>query len=69
MKEGYVMTMTSQIAKDTPAARRFRLITPLVVLLALAALIMAPGLIGALGHDHGARAPDVVTLTPDEPEG
>jgi hypothetical protein len=63
------MTMTSQIANDTPAARRFRLIAPLVVLMALAALIMAPGFIGGLGHNDGAGAPHIVTLTPDEPEG
>ncbi len=63
------MTMTSQIAKETPAARRFRLIAPLVVLLGLAVLIMAPSVIGALGHDDGMGTPHVVTLTPDEPEG
>ena len=63
------MTMSSLIAKDTPAARRFRLIAPLVVLLGLAALIMAPGFIGGLDHDDGAGAPHIVTLTPDDPEG
>jgi hypothetical protein len=63
------MTMTSQIAKDTSAARRFRLIAPLVVLLGLAALIMAPGFIGGLGHDADEGAANMVTLTPAAPEG
>ena len=63
------MTMTSQIAKDTPAARRFRLIAPLVVLLGLAALIMAPGFIAVFSHDDGAGVPRIVTLTPAPPEG
>jgi hypothetical protein len=35
--------MTSNLAYDTPAARRLRRIAPLVVLLGLMALIMAPG--------------------------
>jgi hypothetical protein len=40
------MYLTSEIMKDTLAARRFRLLAPLVVLLALAALTLAPGMIG-----------------------
>jgi hypothetical protein len=32
--------------EDTLAARRFRLLAPLAVLLALAALTLAPGIIG-----------------------
>jgi len=63
------MTLTSQLAYDRPAARRFRRFAPLVVLLGLAAAIMAPGFITGLDHDERARAPDVVTLTPDAPEG
>jgi peptidoglycan/LPS O-acetylase OafA/YrhL len=63
------MTLTSNLAYDTLAARRFRRIAPLVVLLGLVALIMAPGFIARLGHDDGVRAPNVVTLTPDSPEG
>jgi hypothetical protein len=49
-KEGTSMTLTSQIAHDTPAAHHLRLIAPLVVLLGLALLIMAPGFFAGLGH-------------------
>jgi peptidoglycan/LPS O-acetylase OafA/YrhL len=64
------MTLTSSLAYDTPAARRFRRLAPLVVLLGLMALIMAPGIITLLGQDDGAVAPPtVVTLTPATPEG
>jgi hypothetical protein len=63
------MTMTSQIVNDTPAARRFRLIAPLVVLLGLAALIMAPGFIRGLGLGDDGGTPNIVTLAPDAPEG
>jgi hypothetical protein len=66
--EGCAMTMTSQIANDTPAARRFRLIAPLVVLLGLAALIMGPSWIGSFGGGDGGT-PHMVTLAPDAPEG
>jgi hypothetical protein len=69
LKEGCAMTMTSQIANDTPAARRFRLIAPLVVLLGLAALIMAPSLIGSFSGGGNGGAPSMVTLAPDAPEG
>ena len=40
------MYLTSEIVKDTLAARRFRLLAPLAVLLALAALTLAPAIIG-----------------------
>ena len=40
------MYLTSEIVKDTLAARRFRMPPPLGVLLALAALILAPAIIG-----------------------
>jgi hypothetical protein len=40
------MYLTSEIVKDTLAARRFRLLAPLIVLLALAVLTLAPGIIG-----------------------
>ena len=63
------MTLSSTLAYDTPAARRFRRIAPLVVLLGLVALIMAPGLITQLNQDDGVRAHDVVSLTSDVPEG
>ncbi len=63
------MTLSSTLAYDTPAARRFRRIAPLVVLLGLVALIMAPGLITRLNQDDGVRAHDVVSLTSDVPEG
>ena len=40
------MYVNSEIVKDTPAACRFRLLAPLALLLALAALTLAPGIIG-----------------------
>ena len=40
------MYLNSEIVKDTLAARRFRLLAPLAILLALAALILSPGIIG-----------------------
>ncbi|HEX5796581.1 MAG TPA: hypothetical protein VFY19_12135 [Geminicoccaceae bacterium] len=39
------MSLTSKIVNESPAARRFRLLAPLVALLALMALMMAPGII------------------------
>ena len=52
------MYLTSEIVKDTLAARRFRLLAPLAVLLALAALTLAPAIIGIsstarFSSDHG----------------
>jgi hypothetical protein len=40
------MYLTSEIVKDTLAARRFRMLAPLATLFALAALTLAPGIIG-----------------------
>ena len=40
------MYLTSEIVKNTKAARRFRLLAPLAALLALAALTLAPSIIG-----------------------
>jgi hypothetical protein len=45
-KECLKMYLTSEIVKDTLAARRFRLLAPLALLLALVALTLAPGIIG-----------------------
>ena len=42
------MYLTSEIVNDTLAARRFRLLAPLAVLLALVALALAPGIIGIM---------------------
>jgi Tfp pilus assembly protein PilN len=39
------MTLTEALARDPPGARRFRLLAPLLVLLCLALLAMAPGLL------------------------
>ncbi len=64
------MTLTSHLAHDTPAARRFRRLAPLVAMLGLMALIVAPGFITRLGqNDHAAAAPSVVTQAPNGPEG
>jgi hypothetical protein len=49
-KEWLKMSLDSEIVKDTPAARRFRLLAPLAALLALAALTLAPGLIAELKY-------------------
>ena len=40
------MYLTSEIVKDTLGARRLRLLAPLAVVLTVAALILAPGMIG-----------------------
>ena len=40
------MDLTSEIVRNTLAARRFRLLAPLAVLIALAALTLAPGIVG-----------------------
>ena len=45
------MTLTSEITSDSPAARRFRLLAPLLVLLVLAVSFIAPGIVGELGDD------------------
>ena len=42
------MYLTSEIVKDRLAARRFRLLVPLALLLALVALTLAPGIIGIM---------------------
>jgi len=56
------MSLDSEIVKDTPAARRFRLLAPLAALLALAALTLAPGLIAELKY----RATAVGTTSPED---
>jgi len=47
------MPLNSKIVHDPPAARRFRLLAPLVVLLVLAALLMMPGILA----ERGDQAP------------
>ena len=37
------MTLSSEIVIEPPAARRFRRLVPLAILLVLVALVMAPG--------------------------
>jgi hypothetical protein len=41
--EREVMTLSSKIVTDPPAARAFRRLAPLAIVVALAALVMAPG--------------------------
>jgi hypothetical protein len=58
------MSLDSKIVKDTPAARRFRLLAPLAALLALAALALAPGIIVELKNGDtavGAITPQALT--------
>ena len=58
------MSLNSKIVKDTPAARRFRLLAPLAALLALAALTLAPGIIAELNNGDtavGAIPPQALT--------
>jgi hypothetical protein len=43
------MVLTKAIVRDPPAARRFRLIAPILVVLALALLAMLPGLLVHIG--------------------
>jgi len=45
------MPLTSKIVNESPRARRFRMLAPLVALLALVALTMAPGIIAELKGD------------------
>jgi uncharacterized membrane protein HdeD (DUF308 family) len=60
------MYLNSEIVRDTLAARRFRLLAPLALLLALAALILAPGIIDVLqgirlrSNGHAARLSDAL---------
>ncbi len=46
------MTLTEALARDPPRARRFRLLAPLLVLLSLALLAMAPGLLVHFSADE-----------------
>jgi hypothetical protein len=58
------MSLTSKIVNESPRARRFRLLAPLVALLALVALTVAPGIIAELKDDGttvGATSPRVLT--------
>jgi hypothetical protein len=49
------MTLTEALARDPPRARRFRLLAPLLVLLCLALLAMAPGLLVYCSADEQER--------------
>jgi hypothetical protein len=61
-KECPKMSLDSEIVKDTPAARRFRLLAPLAALLALAALTLAPGIIAELND----RATNLGMTSPED---
>ena len=50
------MTLNRDIMIDPPATRRLRRLAPLILLLALAALIMAPGIITELGDNAASGA-------------
>ena len=50
------MTLTQALARDPPRARRFRLLAPLLVLLSLALLAMAPGLLVHFSADEQEAA-------------
>ena len=57
------MSLDSKIVNEPPAARRFRLLAPLAALLALAALMMAPGIIAELNYGAatvGETAPQAI---------
>lgn len=45
------MTLNDAIARDPPKTRRFRLLAPVLVLLALALLAMVPGILIHIGDD------------------
>jgi peptidoglycan/LPS O-acetylase OafA/YrhL len=51
LREFRDMTLNDQILLDPPATRRIRRLAPLVILLVLAALIIAPGLIAEQDDD------------------
>jgi hypothetical protein len=55
------MHLKSAIVKDTLAGRRLRLLAPLAILFALAALILAPGILTNGGTVLGAMPPLVLT--------
>jgi hypothetical protein len=69
------MSTTSRIALDTPAARRFRLVAPVVVLLGLAVLAMTPGILTELSRGPSSElapapmAPAPVTADADAVAG
>jgi hypothetical protein len=42
------MSLSSELVNESPAARRIRLLAPLVALLVLVALTLAPGIIAHL---------------------
>jgi hypothetical protein len=43
------MTLNDAIARDPPRTRRFRLLAPVLILLGLALLAMAPGILSHIG--------------------
>jgi hypothetical protein len=54
------MPLNHEIARDPPRTRRFRLIAPVLVLLCLALLAMAPGmLVHISAGEHDGAAPSI----------
>lgn len=52
------MVLSKAIVHDPPAARRFRLVAPVLVILALALLVMVPGILihmSSVAHDDLVR--------------
>jgi hypothetical protein len=54
------MPVSREIARDPPGTRRFRLIAPMLVLLCLALLAMAPGLLVHIGTGAQDSAPESI---------
>jgi hypothetical protein len=47
------MTLNDEIVRDRPKTRRFRLLAPVLILLALALLAMVPGILIHIGDSPG----------------
>jgi hypothetical protein len=57
------MTLNDAIARDPPRRRRLRLLAPVLILLALALLAMAPGILSQIGgspDDEPAQSVDQI---------
>jgi hypothetical protein len=54
------MVLTKAIVRDPPAARRFRYIAPVLVMLGLALLAMAPGILVHLSDAPGESFQELI---------
>jgi hypothetical protein len=54
------MVLTKAIVRDPPAARRFRYVAPVLVMLGLALLAMVPGILVHMGDTPSERFQEVI---------